>query len=197
LDFAYSYSGSLGVVLLAQNEKDFFNGILDPSIEALFNVLEIQNQQSVRSAISEFGAAVIKRAHDWSQSNLSAGFAAGIRWSRSDGRELGEVIEQKRIERLVDVLAQSSDEKISTFRVSGILLGGNLGNKSFHFVVPNGESYKGYQAPDFQSSVQLVLGDRYTATIREKKKVMYATERETVTHELLNLQPPTTDNATN
>jgi hypothetical protein len=185
LDFAYSFSGSLGVVLLVQSDRDFFDCKLDRSIEALFQVFEIDNQASAREIIGSMGGAVIKRANDWSEANIEAGFAADIRWSRSDGRQMGEVIERRRMLRLVDILKQSSDKQTITHDVVGILLGGNLGTKSFHFVVPDGESYKGHQADDFSSEVSQTLGGLYRARIRETKTVMYATERETVSYELV------------
>jgi hypothetical protein len=191
LDFAYSYSGSLGLVLLVQNERDFFSGILDASIEALFEVFSIDTQATVREAIDQLGAAVVKRAHDWSEANLEAGFAADVNWNRSDGRRLGEVIERRRMERLVDVLKQSSDEKTRLIEENGVLIGGNVVSKSFHFVVPNGDSYKGKQADDFHTDLPLTLSNNYKAVIREKKKIVYATEQETITHELVSLCAPT------
>ena len=187
LDFAYSYSGSLGLVLFVQNEKDFFSGILDVSIEALFGVLEINNQSGARHIIDELGAAVLKRVNDWSEANLAGGFAADIRWNRSDGRQLGEVIERRRMERIVEVLSQSSDEETRIVEEVGVLIGGNVVSKAFHFVVPNGESYKGRQSDDFRPEVPLTLGNFYKVAIRERKKFNYASNQEIVTHELLSL----------
>jgi hypothetical protein len=138
LDFAYTYSGSLGVVLFVQNERDFFDGKLDPSIDGLLEVLNIDSQASVRQIVNHFGAAVIKRVHDWSRINIDGGFAADMRWNKSDGRQLGGVFERRKMETIVDLIVATSDEKINTIDVTGILVGADIAspNGSFHFTVP-------------------------------------------------------------
>lgn len=188
LDFAYSYSGSLGVALFIQNEKTLFSGVLDPSIDAFFDVLKIDSVADAKQVIGELGAAVVKRTHDWSSANLDAGFAADIRWNRSDGRQTGEVIERRRMEQLVNVIGSSSDKKSRIIRTTGRLIGGDLGSKSFHFVVPDGASYRGYQAADFVSEVIWTLGEMYEAVIREQSTFYYATDRSTVSFELVALR---------
>ena len=73
LDFAFSYSGSLGVVLLIQSERTFFEGELDKSIEILYQVLDISDADDVRDMSHNLGRAVVKRVHDWSKANVEGG----------------------------------------------------------------------------------------------------------------------------
>jgi len=195
LEFAYSYAGSLGVVLLAPSEREFFTGSLDPSIDRLFQVLNIDSQGSVREISREMGGAVIKRIHDWSRVNIGGGFATDVRWNRSDGRQLGEVIARARMEKIVGIIEATSDESVSVIDETGVLVGGDIGRGSFHFVVPNGPDYRGNFAADFQSDTELTLGRTYQAKIREKRTFLYATEREDIVRELLRLTPPSKANA--
>jgi len=176
LEFAYSYSGSLGVVLLAPNEQDFFGGKLDSSISALFEVLEISSHSAVREVARNLGNAVVKRVHDWSEANIVGGFAADVRWSKSDGRQLGEVIERNKMERIVEIIGATSDEESEEISAYGVLLGGDLGSKSFHFVVPNGDDYRGYLADSFDPDTEMLLGKSYSAWIRVTRTTVYATE---------------------
>jgi len=189
LEFAYSYSGSLGVVLLAQNEKDFFEGRLDDSIDALFQVLDIDSRDAVRDIGATLGTAVVKRIHDWSAANLKGGFAADVRWNKSDGKQVGEVIERRRMSTIVEIIEATSDQQTDEVQVTGILVGGDLGSGSFHFVVPNGEDYRGHLSKEFSHDTEMTLGNRYVATIRETTTTTYATQKVDRKRELLGLRP--------
>jgi hypothetical protein len=191
----YSYSGSLGIVLLAQNEKDFFEGRLDGSIDALFQVMDIDSRDAVRDIGKALGTAVVKRIHDWSAANIKGGFAADVRWNKSDGRQVGEVIERRRMESIVEIIEATSDEHTDEIVEAGILVGGDLGSGSFHFVVPNGEDYRGHLAEEFSHDSDMTLGNRYVARIRETSTTTYSTQRVERKRELLSLN--LVPNATN
>lgn len=195
LEFAYSYSGSLGMVFLAKSERDLLSGKLDASIEALYQVLDINSRDTVRDIAKTLGNAVVKRVHDWSNVNVKGGFAADVRWNRSDGRQLGEVIARPRMEKIVEIIEATSEEEKKEISAVGFLIGAHLRSKSFHFVVPNGEDYRGHLAPDFSTDLEMTLGHRYRALIRETKTITYATEKVERKLELLRLtQPPKESN---
>ncbi|CAH2407776.1 hypothetical protein MES4922_80097 [Mesorhizobium ventifaucium] len=164
LEYGYSYSGSLGVVLLAQSERDFFNGRMDAPIEALFQVIDIEDNHSVRDIASSLGNAVVKRVFDWSAVNVEAKFSADVRWNRSDGRQLGQVVEIRHMERIVDVIGATADDKTAVVTARGMLVGTDLPGRSFHFVVPDGDSYKGSFHPD------LVIGCSWQGVRRGNRR---------------------------
>lgn len=189
MEFAYSYSGSLGVVLLVPTERCLFSGKLDESIDALFQVLNIDSQSTVRDVARTLGRPVVKRIHDWSDANIKGGFATDVRWNRSDGRQLGEVIERRRMEKIVEIIDATSDQQTEEISVVGILIGGNIRSGIFHFAVLDGNDYRGYQGEDFRSSnTEMTLGKQYRARIRETKTQIYATEKLEIKHELLALE---------
>lgn len=126
MEFAYSYSGSLGVVLFVPSERGLFSGKLDESIDALFQVLNIDSQSTVRDVARTLGRPVVKRIHDWSDANIKGGFATDVRWNRSDGRQLGEVIERRRMEKIVEIIGATSDQQMEEMSVVGILIGAIL-----------------------------------------------------------------------
>jgi hypothetical protein len=190
LEFGYSYSGSLGVVLLRQGSRDLLSGTFDDSIDALYQVIDIKDQHDVRDVAQNLGNAVVKRLHEWSSANIEGGFAADVRWTRSDGRQLGEIIERKRMEKIVGIIDATSDEKVEEIEVIGILIGGDLGSGSFHFVVPNAGDYRGHLAPEFSQDTEMLLGKRYRARIREKSIITYSTEKVERERLLISLKEP-------
>jgi hypothetical protein len=189
LEFAYSYSGSLGVILFSHSERNLLSGKLDSAIDSLYETIEINSRQAVRQVASRLGNAVVKRVYDWSDVNLKGGFAADVRWNRSDGRQLGEVVERDRMEEIIQVIDATSDSKTKEIEAIGILFGGNIGSRSFHFVVPNGEVYRGHLVEGFDQTTEMTLGKWYRARILETEKFHYATEKVERDLKLLNLEP--------
>lgn len=188
MELGYTYSGSLGVVLMAPSERSFFDGNLDQSIDAVYQVLAIDDEHDVRDVAKVLGEAVIKRVHDWTQANVEGGFDLDIRWSRSDGRQLGRVVEREEMAKIVGLIARTSDEKISDGTFDGLLVGVDLKAGSFHFVVPGGEDLRGGLSGQFDHGGSVEVGLRYRATVRTYSKVTYSTGREERRLELLNLE---------
>lgn len=188
LELAYTYSGSLGVVMYSQSDRNLLSGKLDSSIDSLFQVVEVKSRKDVREVAEKLGNAVVKRVYDWSDANIKGHFAADVRWNRSDGRLLGEVIEREQMESIVEVIDATSDSKSSEIGVVGILFGGNIGSRSFHFVVPNGDIYRGHLAKDFDRTTAMTLGKFYRARILETETFHYATEKAYRDYQLLNLE---------
>lgn len=191
LELAYTYSGSLGVVLAARNERDFFEGKLDPAIDALYSIMDVDSPSAIRDVAVIYGGAVIKRLHDWSRANVAGEYSADLRWDRSDGRHLGGVYEIDRLERLANLATASSDKTTDTNTHTGVLVGGDLNGETFHFVVPNGPDFRGTLAEEFPSDTEMILGKTYTATIRETTTTVYATEKVERQRELLFLSQRT------
>lgn len=189
MEFGYAYSGSLGFVLMAPSERDFFSGSLDTSIDAVFQVLDIASQDEVRDIAKSLGESVVKRVHDWSLVNVEGGFAVDVRWNRSDGRQLGQVVTRGRMERIVQIVSSTSDEISKTILRSGTLVGLNVVSGSFQFSAPDDVGdYRGGLDDNFPRAEAHAVPGLYQATMSESRIVAYATGRETVRYQLLHLE---------
>jgi hypothetical protein len=196
LEFGYSYSGSLGIVLLRQGSRDLFSGKFDESIDALYDVMDIRDQNDVRDVAENLGLAVVKRIFDWSEANYKGGFAADVRWTRSDGRQLGRVVGRDRMGSIVNIIATTSDEQIEERPVFGLLVGIDLKAGTFHFVVPDGADFRGHLHENFPRDRVIRVGESYVARIIETTVTRYALQRTDHTHILLRLdEPPKTSRA--
>ena len=176
LEFAFTYSGSLGVVLMAQSEMDFFDGSLDKPIDALYQIMDISDVDRVKEIAQTLGRAVVKRIHDWSKANVDGGYSADIRWKKSDGKNLGQVVDRGTLKNIVDFIESTADTKTSTIQIIGMLVGGDLQNRSFHITVSGGESYKGHLDKEALLSTEMTLGQIYDATIEISETYHFATE---------------------
>lgn len=192
LDFAYTYSGSLGVVLLTKNERDFFSGSLDEPIETLFKIMDIGDADSVRDLAMARGRAVVKRIHDWSQAHVDAGFSVDIKWKKSDGRLLGQMIDYSQLKQIADVIVLSADSVNSIADIRGVLVGANKEARSFHIVVPDGDTYKGHFDEAFEVPEKMTVGGFYDAQISVSDSYFYATDAHKKANSLLRLSGPIT-----
>jgi hypothetical protein len=190
LEFAYSYSGSLGIVLYSHSERNLLSGKLDPAIDSLYEVVDIDGTKTVREVAERLGNAVVKRVYDWSDVNVRGGFAADVRWNRSDGRQLGAMIAREHMQEIIHVIDATADSKTKEIDAIGILFGGNIGSRSFHFVVPgdNGDVYRGHLSAHFDSHTEMTLGRWYRAKILETEQFHYATEKVDRDYQLLALE---------
>jgi len=189
LNFAFSYSGSLGVVLLARSERTFFDGKLDKPIEAVYQILDIDNVDTVKDIANTLGRAVVKRVHDWSKVTVEGGFSADIRWKRSDGRILGQHVDQYRLNNIVAFIGSTSDVQTERVSVRGMLVGGDISSNTFHLTVPGGETYSGGNAVDAELAT-MTLGQIYEATIEISSVYYYATDQTKKTNTLVRLSGP-------
>lgn len=193
LEFAYSYAGSLGVVLMAPSSRDFFEGKFDQAIEAMYQLLDVDEAHTVRDIAQLLGGAVVKRLYDWSKANVGGLFDVDVKWARSDGRHLGRVYRCRDAERVISVIDATSEEEEIPREELGILIGGDLSTRTFHFVVPNGGDYRGKLSQGFPEHISLELGARYVARMTEYVTLHYARNEETRRYELNFLSDPKTD----
>jgi hypothetical protein len=179
LEFGYSYSGSLGIVLLSsgENSQDLVGGSLSSSIDSLFQVIDIKSQADVRAVAEDLGLAVVKRLHSWSNANHKGGFATDVRWTRADGKEQGQVVECERMASIVNLIDATTDEKIREISVIGRLVGIDLKARTFHLLGPRGTSFRGALAQEFPLDQSVAVGRSYECRLVETTVTRYAAEK--------------------
>lgn len=195
LDFAYSYSGSLGIVLLAKSERDFFSGNLDNPIDALYQILDIEDVDNVKDIAKTLGNAVVKRIHDWTEATSRGGFAADIRWKRSDGVERGQMVGQRVLENIAQIIEGASDEETQQISVVGTLVGIDVDARTFHLTVNDGESYRGRLSETYPSGGQVIVPAVFRSDITKVERYFYATEKREFRYFLNRLTDPTLPSA--
>lgn len=189
LGVAYTYPGSLGVILLAESEPGFFSGSLDDTISAFFRVIRIRSLEDIRLVSDQLGNAVLKRVKDWSEANSQGGFSVDLQWKRSDGISLGGVFEKEEFELLIELIGDISDESREDRDVQGLLVGIDLKSGTFHISVEDGADLRGSFAEAFDRSVTVEVGIRYNFSLTEITKMRYATGEVSTRYELDHLDP--------
>ncbi|WP_066481028.1 MULTISPECIES: hypothetical protein [unclassified Sphingomonas] len=190
LNFAYTFPGSLGIVLAVENNRQnlFHEGDYDGIIDVFDQFLSVKDEFEAVDASRKLGSALITQLCRWVDVNAKWDNSVDLVLKRGDGVQRGEFVPKNRFIDLHGIFHDATDEEPYDFEVAGMLVGLDIEIGSFHFVVPGGESYRGKLADNFVKE-QTTVGAHYTASIGERLKRVVATGVETHSYTLNALVP--------
>lgn len=124
LGFAYSFPGSVGVMMTIANDRHLFGAQLDEAMDKTFQLIRVQTEE-LQSLTDRIGLPALRLVHQWREENVKAGFGADIVWRRDDvvKREVrvqlpelalkAATLKSMRAEETVDVVGELLDVKVS------------------------------------------------------------------------------------
>jgi hypothetical protein len=99
-ELAYTYPGSLGVVLTLQDTPDLLSGKFDETIQAFSEITNIEDEHDVRDVAKTLGDAVVKKVYDWSSVNYLEGYNIDVTWTRPvNGVKTGQIVDREALGR--------------------------------------------------------------------------------------------------
>jgi hypothetical protein len=186
--FGWSFAGSLGVVLLAPSERGLFFTRFDDVVQTINQIFDISDSFELRDAARKLGPAAVKKLYDWAETNHESGYDLDLRWTNSNRIESGRYLEARSFGRLADLISLTSDIVEDTLHVTGTLVGFDSVFKTFHFVEPGGNSYKGQLDNTFQTHQGWTVNRTYEAIIHSDITTRYSTGEETIKYRLGSLK---------
>lgn len=188
LGFAYSFPGSVGVMMTLANDRHLFGAKLDEAMEKTFQLIRAKDPVELQSLTGQVGLPALRLVHQWTEENVKAGFGADIVWQRDDviKREVrvqlpelavkAATLNSMRAEETVVVVGELLDVKVSDHTFS-MKLSDRVIQGSFDKVISS------------QNPVQ--LPKTYQATLKILQKVVVDdTGQEQIDYFLLRLDPP-------
>lgn len=183
LEFGYFYPGSKGFRLFARADSDLFGSNFKRTSDALMDYLEIKSSAEAIDASRSLGLAAITELFKWVDTNSKWNQAIDYQWSIPDVRVSGRYVTGDDFGFLKELFQGAEDKEVSDVRESGILVGIDIIARTFHFSVPNGDTFKGRLSDEFTDEASIVPS-RYIADIKETTVRKPATGK-TVTSYLL------------
>ena len=147
----------------------------------------MRSQDAVRFAANKYGKAVVTKLYEWSSENLDRSYSVDVKWKDINGVEKGKFVSKIDLMRVVSSIGLTSDTIKRIISVKGILAGGDIITKRFHFVDDNDEDYRGGLSNELTAET-LELGRRYVARIAVEATSRYATEEEQRRYTLMALE---------
>jgi hypothetical protein len=191
-DFGYSFDGSVGIVLTIPNDRLLFGeSDLDRAIELFFAAAKAESREQLLEFAKAAGIPAVRRLYEWSQAHTTNNVSADIQWRRKDAIRSRVTVEPPTLERLEEIIEETSDVSTEAVTVVGKLVGLDTALKTFHLESPGSEDVKGGWAEAFVYSRNFALDEIYKAELVKRSIVYYAYEREDTHWELVRLERAT------
>lgn len=194
LGFAYTYPGSVGIMMTLANDPRLIGGTkIDEAMEKTLELIHTTDPVKVQALAETLGVPPVRFAHQWATENTKAGFGAGITWRR-DGLIKGEIRMQPReIELLASTLKGMTTKEEETF--IGELTHVDTEQKTFRMnlidpLLGKDRNISGTFDRAITSTHPAQLPKVYQATMNVLQRVVVEDGQEEITYFLLRLDPP-------
>lgn len=190
LNFAYSYSGSLGMTFTLPNERLLIGeSHLDMAFHKAFDMAEADSTADISALVNELGVPAVRKMYNWASNHAKHGVAVEIKWKRGNQIRSKKLLQKEDLERITRLIEATSEQQIEDVTVSGTLTGLDLTGKLFRLHPIEGGDIRGHLSPDFTYSEALPIPSNQKAFLRKFSTVHFSTEKEDVTWQLIKLAP--------
>ncbi len=188
LGFAYSFPGSVGVMMTLPNDRTLFGAKLDEAMEKTFQLIRASESDELQSLTEEVGLPAIRLVHQWTEENVKAGFGADIVWQRDD------VVKREVRVQLPELSAKSALLKYmkaeETVVVVGELLDVKGSDHTFSMKLADRVIHGSYDDKVINREHPAQLPKTYQATLKIAQRVAVdETGKEEIDYFLLRLDP--------
>ncbi len=193
LNYGYSYSGSLGIVMYALSDELLPSGsFLDQAVHEVLSLTDESDLSVVRAKADKFGKAAMRSFYSWTKAQTDAGMALDIKWKRGDEVKEERTIQPEQLHIIQDIIQMAGDTRKSVEVVKGLLVAINLTGKGYFKIVFPDETRDeifGSLDKDFSRSETHELPHHYEATLsRLLKSTIYSDDDDKPKWELIQLK---------
>jgi hypothetical protein len=184
-DFAYAFSGSVGVVLTLENERLLFGDTkLDETIAVVFEMAKAEHSKEIAAFAKKLGPPPIRSLYKWANDHVSAETGAEIHWVKNSVESV-LLVQQQELIKLRDAIAATSDESVVQVTETGILRGIDTITKRFRLELPDSNEITGLLGDVVDEGHQVTVPSTKTARLELKTKIHYSIDKEERTWKLL------------
>jgi hypothetical protein len=189
LGFAYSYPGSVGVVLTLNNERLLLGGtLLDDALRSTDKVIHASDSKGLAELSRKLGAPPIRAAYRWADDQLRLGMSSHIEWHRREELRSSFLVQRSELEHFRIIADETSPEETEEITVDGQLVGADVATHTFHIELQDGSPVRGKCAPEIISETHSVeLPQNYRVTLLRTTKIRFSTEEPEVSWQLTQL----------
>jgi hypothetical protein len=185
--FAYTFPGSVGVVMTLENERLLIGKTdLDDAMATTLALLSAKRRSELQNLAEKTGLPALRHAHQWALENSRAGFGADIVWQRADEIRQEARVQPQESAQLAAVIGDVTAKEQVT--VIGELRTVDLIEKSFRMGLKD-RVIQGSFANAISAAHPAELPRIYQATMTVSQRVVVSEGQEDVSYFLLRLEP--------
>lgn len=190
LGFAYTYPGSVGMVLTLSTEKRASDGPrLDHAIQSALSIVEASDSKVLAEQSNQLGVPSIRAAYYWASDQLRFHMGSDIKWRREGAVKAALFVQRHQLEEFCAIYETTSEEKEEVVNYVIELLGADSMNHTFHARLDDGSMVRGKCSPEVIGEKHAVeLPRHYKGTFRKATKIWLWTDKREESLYLLGLQ---------
>ncbi len=180
--FGYSYSGSLGIVLVIPNER-LIGGIesnLDRSVIVALEATKTKDPQAISRFAQEYGVSAVRYLYQWSKVHADYAVGAGIKWRRQELVRYETFEQFQEFREFCSLVERGSEPVEERIPLRAELLAFDAVNRRFRLGIPDAPDIRGTLADDFDATTPRTIHARYQASLTKRTVIRYATGKEDV-----------------
>jgi len=177
LGFAYSYSGSVGVVLTLSNERLLLGQtLIDDAIASTTEVIHAADTDTLTRLAKKLGPPPIRAAYRWADRQLSYGMESEVTWQRREQLRSSFLVQKPELERFRAIADATSPQEIEQPSLVVELLGADVSTRSFHAkTLDTGTDIRGKALPDVITEANRVeLPQTYRAAMIKTTTIRFS-----------------------
>jgi hypothetical protein len=187
-DFAYTFSGSIGMVMTLPNERMLLiESDLDRAMSKVFEVARADTPDDIDRIADTLGAATIRSLYRWADDHVATGFGADIKWRRRDEVRASLMLQEPELRRLKGAIEVTPDTHQETVSVTGLLYAADLNRRTFRLKVPGGR-IRGKFTGAITAEQKAILPQTYRAQLIKTTRMRYAMDQPEETYFLVSLE---------
>jgi hypothetical protein len=188
LSFAYTYPGSLGVMMTLPNDRGLFGETkLEEAMGQTLELLSARDIVKVEAMTEIVGLPAVRFAHQWASENAKAGFGADIQWFHDDSVKRELRLQTQEIAEVASSIRQATaTEEIV---VIGELQDVALSTRTFQMKLSD-KIIHGEFKDAINALHPVLLPKTYRATLNVMQKIVIEDGKEEITYFLMRLEPP-------
>ncbi len=188
LDFAFAFTGSVGVAMTIPSERLLIDNDLQRAIQKVVEMAKADSREKIHYFAKEVGAASVRAMYRWVTDHVVSGTGAEIKWLRDRTEVASGSFDKHYLADLGRAIEQTSDETEETLNLIGDLVGADINKHTFHLVFEEADEIRGTMAESIGMEYTVELPRRYMAVIRKTSFVNFAKDEEYVKYHLLELK---------
>jgi len=188
LHYAFSFLGSVGVVLTIPSERMLIDSFLQRAMDKTVDMVKSESSDQVHFFAKELGSASIRALYRWVNDNVLSGTGVDLKWLRKDKERKAIIIKYSHFQNLEKAIEETSDKEERVFDIRGVLVGADTQNHTFHMAFEKHNEIRGTMSEEIGEDYIVELPQNYFAKIRKCSFINYATEEESIKYHLLSLK---------
>lgn len=177
--FGYTFSGSVGVVLMFDNEKrELFESSLDDAMQAVFELASARSSADILERGRRLGVSAVRAVHKWASAHAASALGADIEWKKGHEVVSRLLMQVPDLAHLAGIISDTSEVIEETIEFVGRLAGADVDQRRFHLQLDDGTDIKGGFSDMVPADRTFEVGMTHAVTLRKKVRVYYSTERE-------------------